>query len=73
MAATRSTAYQYVFGSFQDNLLLSVQMTVLTIVINLLIAIPAAYAIVRYAAAGQELHPLDAQSLALHAGRGDGA
>ena len=41
------SAYRYVFGSFQDNLLLSVETTLLTIVFNLLIAIPAAYAIVR--------------------------
>jgi putative spermidine/putrescine transport system permease protein len=41
------SAYRYVFGSFQDNLLLSVETTVLTIVLNLLVAIPAAYAIVR--------------------------
>ena len=41
------SAYRYVFGSFRDNLLLSVETTVLTIVLNLLIAVPAAYAIVR--------------------------
>jgi putative spermidine/putrescine transport system permease protein len=41
------SAYRYVFGSFQENLLLSIETTLLTIVINLLIAIPAAYAIVR--------------------------
>ena len=29
------SAYQYVFGSFKENLLLSVQTTVITIVINL--------------------------------------
>lgn len=48
-------AYQYVFGSFRENLLLSVQTTVLTIVINLLISIPAAYAIVRYPIPGKSL------------------
>jgi len=47
------SAYQYVFGSFVDNLLLSVQTTVLTIVINLAIALPAAYAIVRFPIPGK--------------------
>ena len=46
-------AYQYVFGSFKENLLLSFETTVLTIVINLLISIPAAYAIVRYPIPGK--------------------
>jgi putative spermidine/putrescine transport system permease protein len=49
------SAYQYVFGSFSDNLLLSVQTTVITIVLNLVIAIPAAYAIVRYPIPGKSL------------------
>ena len=48
-------AYQYVFGSFHENLLLSVQTTVLTIIINFLISIPAAYAIVRYPIPGKSL------------------
>jgi putative spermidine/putrescine transport system permease protein len=47
------SAYQYAFGSFRDNLLLSFETTVLTIIINLLIAIPAAYAIVRYPIPGK--------------------
>jgi putative spermidine/putrescine transport system permease protein len=47
------SAYQYVFGSFKENLLLSVQATVLTIILNLLISIPAAYAIVRYPIPGK--------------------
>lgn len=47
------SAYQYVFGSFTDNLLLSVQTTVITIVLNLVIAVPAAYAIVRYPIPGK--------------------
>lgn len=47
------SAYQYVFGSFRDNLLLSFQTTILTIVINLLISVPAAYAIVRYPIPGK--------------------
>jgi putative spermidine/putrescine transport system permease protein len=46
-------AYQYVFGSFRENLLLSVQTTVITIILNLLISIPAAYAIVRYPIPGK--------------------
>src|SRR5688572_14480143 len=47
------SAYQYVFGSFQNNLLLSFQTTILTIVLNLLISVPAAYAIVRYPIPGK--------------------
>ncbi len=47
------SAYQYVFGSFTDNLLLSFQTTIITIAINLLIAVPAAYAIVRYPLPGK--------------------
>jgi putative spermidine/putrescine transport system permease protein len=50
-------AYQYVFGSFTENLLLSVQTTVITIVLNLVISIPAAYAIVR--------HPIPGKSFVL--------
>jgi len=53
------SAYQYVLGSFKENLLLSLQTTVLTIIINLIIAIPAAYAIVR--------HPLPGKSFILSA------
>ena len=53
------SAYQYVFGSFKENLLLSFQTTVITIVINLLISVPAAYAIVR--------HPLPGKSFILSA------
>lgn len=58
-------AYQYVFGSFQDNLLLSVQATVLTIVLNLLIALPAAYAIVRFPIPGKSFL-LSSLNLALY-------
>jgi putative spermidine/putrescine transport system permease protein len=47
------SAYQYVLGSFKENLLLSFETTILTIVINLVIAIPAAYAIVRYPIPGK--------------------
>jgi putative spermidine/putrescine transport system permease protein len=46
-------AYDYVFGTFKDNLRVSLETTVLTIIINLLIAIPAAYAIVRFAVPGK--------------------
>ena len=47
------SAYQYVLGSFRENLLLSFETTVMTIIINLLISIPAAYAIVRYPIPGK--------------------
>jgi putative spermidine/putrescine transport system permease protein len=59
------SAYQYVFGSFKENLLLSVQTTVITIVINLVIAIPAAYAIVRYPLPGKSFI-LSALNLSLY-------
>jgi putative spermidine/putrescine transport system permease protein len=48
------SAYQYVFGSFKDALLLSFEATLTTIVLNLLLAIPAAYAIVRFRLPGKE-------------------
>ena len=47
------SAYQYVFGSFKENLLLSFETTLLTILINLVISVPAAYAIVRYPIPGK--------------------
>lgn len=47
------SAYQYVLGSFRENLLLSFQTTLITIVLNLLISIPAAYAIVRFPIPGK--------------------
>lgn len=47
------SAYQYVFGTFQENLLLSLETTILTIVLNLLLSIPAAYAIVRFPIPGK--------------------
>lgn len=47
------SAYQYVLGSFRENLLLSFQTTILTIILNLLISVPAAYAIVRYPIPGK--------------------
>ncbi len=59
------SAYQYVLGSFRENLLLSVQTTIITIIINLLIAIPAAYAIVRYPLPGKNF-VLSALNLSLY-------
>ena len=41
-------AYDQALGTFKSNLLLSLRVTVLTIIVNLLIAIPAAYAFVRH-------------------------
>ncbi len=58
-------AYQYVLGSFKENLLLSFEATLLTIAINFLIAIPAAYAIVRYPIPGKSAI-LSALNLALY-------
>ncbi|MCC6315515.1 MAG: ABC transporter permease subunit [Thermomicrobiales bacterium] len=49
------SAYQYVLGSFRDNLVLSAVSTVVTILVNLLIAIPAAYGLVRYPVPGKNL------------------
>jgi len=46
-------AYRYVLGSFKYNLLLSIGATILTIILNLLIALPAAYAIVRHPIPGK--------------------
>jgi len=59
------SAYQYVLGSFKENLLLSLQTTVLTIIINLVIAVPAAYAIVRYPLPGKSFL-LSALNLSLY-------
>lgn len=47
--------YAYVFGSFQSNLLTSLQVSALAITINFLISLPAAYAIVRYTFPGKRL------------------
>lgn len=49
------SSYHYVFGSFQGNLVTSMKVTVLTIVLNMLIAIPAAFAIVRFPIPGKRL------------------
>ncbi len=48
------SAYSYIFGTFKSNLLLSTEVTLLTIVLNLLIALPAAYAIVRFPIPGKQ-------------------
>ena len=48
-------AYRYITGNFRTNLLLSFETTLLTIVLNLLLAIPAAYAIVRAPLPGKGL------------------
>jgi len=45
--------FQYVLGSFGDNLWSSFVVSALTLVINLVIALPAAYGIVRYAFPGK--------------------
>ncbi len=45
--------YRFAFGSFQDQLILSLQTTLVAIVLNILISIPAAYAIVRYPIPGK--------------------
>ncbi|MGD9712192.1 MAG: hypothetical protein AB7V46_09020, partial [Thermomicrobiales bacterium] len=45
--------YRFAFGSFQDALMLSLKATIVTIIINLLISVPAAYAIVRYPIPGK--------------------
>jgi ABC-type spermidine/putrescine transport system permease subunit II len=45
--------YRFAFGSFQDALILSLQTTIVTILLNILISIPAAYAIVRYPIPGK--------------------
>ncbi len=47
--------FQYVLGSFGENLLQSFRVAGLTLVINLLVALPAAYAIVRYPFPGKRL------------------
>lgn len=49
------TNYGYIFGSFIDNLLTSLQVSALAIGLNLLITLPAAYAIVRYEFPGKRM------------------
>lgn len=46
-------AYDSIFGSFKSNLVLSLKVTIVTIVINVFIAVPAAYAIVRHRVPGK--------------------
>lgn len=46
-------AYRQVFESYRGNLWFSVKVTVITIIINLLVSIPGAYAIVRYTVPGK--------------------
>jgi ABC-type spermidine/putrescine transport system permease subunit II len=48
-------AYSNAFGSFKTSLLLSFKVTILTIIINLVVAVPAAYAIVRHKIPGKNL------------------
>lgn len=47
--------YRQVWDSYKGNLWLSVEVTIITIVINLIVAIPGAYAIVRYTIPGKRL------------------
>lgn len=46
-------AYDAVFGSFRESIMLSLQLTGLTILLNILISVPAAYAIVRHVLPGK--------------------
>ncbi len=46
-------AYRQVFESYRGNLWFSIKVTVITIIINLLVSIPGAYAIVRYTVPGK--------------------
>jgi putative spermidine/putrescine transport system permease protein len=47
--------FQYVFGSFGSNLAWSFQVSLLTLALNLLAGLPAAYALVRYPFPGKRL------------------
>jgi putative spermidine/putrescine transport system permease protein len=47
--------FQYVFGSFGSNLLWSFEISALTLVLNLVISLPAAYALVRYPFPGKRM------------------
>ncbi len=47
--------FQYVMGSFVENLGWSLQISVLTLVVNVLIALPAAYALVRFPVPGKKV------------------
>ena len=58
-------AYSQALGSFKNSLILSVELTILAIIINLIIAIPAAFAIVRHEIPGKRLI-LSALNLSLY-------
>jgi putative spermidine/putrescine transport system permease protein len=47
--------FQYVFGSFGNNLWWSFKISALTLLLDLIIALPAAYALVRYSFAGKRI------------------
>jgi len=47
--------YSYIFGSFVDNLLTSLKVSALAISLNLLITLPAAYALVRFEFSGKRM------------------
>jgi ABC-type spermidine/putrescine transport system permease subunit II len=47
--------YRAIFHSYRGNFWLSIEVTVITIVINLIVSIPGAYAIVRYTIPGKRL------------------
>jgi putative spermidine/putrescine transport system permease protein len=47
--------FQYVFGSFGSNLAWSFQVSLLTLLLNLLASLPAAYAVVRYPFPGKRV------------------
>lgn len=47
--------FSYIFGSFTDNLLTSLRVSALAISLNLLITLPAAYALVRFEFPGKRL------------------
>jgi putative spermidine/putrescine transport system permease protein len=50
--------FRYVFGSFGSNLVWSFQISALTLVLNLIVSLPAAYALVRYPFPGKRLFSL---------------
>ena len=66
-------AYSDALGSFKDSLILSVELTLLAILINLLISLPAAFAIVRHEIPGKRSILVRSEPFALYAGSGHGA
>ena len=62
--------FQYVFGSFLDNLKWSFIISGLTLVGNVAIALPAAYALMRYSDPGQAPALHRGHAAAVRAGRG---